>query len=669
MERELFAYCRSDKRVLQMKCSRLHSYFKEIADREERAKRRNLELLRDVECIENSMKKYQPNTDLLLQQKDQVKNMILKCMDATKIISHDDETDAAKVKGMQCQDMSFTDGAKTPTELSVIGLQRAASSEHILYSSAKSRVQIHEHLLKDSRPGLKGIVSNQAYLSDGISSSNDPPDGFNLSDKLERTTAMLPTVCTFTLNAQNGPSLSNEHKPSPPLTLTAAEGKPSLCSTGPMGVENPIVEKMEPKESTTQAPEIEEERIVIPENTAGSSLSSEMNLSASQSSALSISLTQSELEEDLPESDAADKHDLNKNTDCHSEFSKSSLHSEQSGRSLDGDTKERSLSQKRLFKLLDTIEGLPLAVQTRVYSNPSINTKELQRLISLCNDSGDLNGEDPKAYGAVVLHELQRLSWSTVKGCLLPPDLVNAHQSCTSPEEISARLLPGAAQLWDRWFKHALLLKESSVLSTEHLVQLFTPLLLERHATYGHQAKVLLRTLLSWSSEECPSAEDESDVSSFGPDPLPTAGAVRPLQKQYTPELQSSEEDSQDESPVESVPIRESKAYLLLKESAMQKRILNSNRKDDDDDDQKHDDDEDDLSGTHDDHEEDLGWEKRSLHQDPYPRMEEANSKASSALQSKAAFWGESDDSNSEIEAALRPQPFSANNVDTADSY
>lgn len=51
----------------------------------------------------------------------------------------------------------------------------------------------------------------------------------------------------------------------------------------------------------------------------------------------------------------------------------------------------------------------------------------------------------------------------------------------------SASLTPDAARLWDRWFKHALLLKERSVLSEEHLVQLFTPLLLERHATYGHQ--------------------------------------------------------------------------------------------------------------------------------------------------------------------------------------
>lgn len=59
----------------------------------------------------------------------------------------------------------------------------------------------------------------------------------------------------------------------------------------------------------------------------------------------------------------------------------------------------------------------------------------------------------------------------------------------------SASLPPDAARLWDRWFKHALLLKERRVLSTKRLVQLFTPLLLERHATYSHQVALEARTI------------------------------------------------------------------------------------------------------------------------------------------------------------------------------
>lgn len=43
---------------------------------------------------------------------------------------------------------------------------------------------------------------------------------------------------------------------------------------------------------------------------------------------------------------------------------------------------------------------------------------------------------------------------------------------------------------------------------------------------------MLLRTLLSRSREECPSAEDEADLCSFGPSPLPDCGVVKSLQQQ-----------------------------------------------------------------------------------------------------------------------------------------
>lgn len=57
-------------------------------------------------------------------------------------------------------------------------------------------------------------------------------------------------------------------------------------------------------------------------------------------------------------------------------------------------------------------------------------------LDSLCNGAAGLDGEDLEACGALVVHELQRLSWSTESGCLLPPDLVSAHQSSADPSEI-----------------------------------------------------------------------------------------------------------------------------------------------------------------------------------------------------------------------------------------
>ncbi|XP_042356078.1 centrosomal protein kizuna [Plectropomus leopardus] len=703
LERERFAYSRSDHRNSQIKCSKLRSYLKEICDREARAKMRNLELLRDVECIEISMKEYSPDRGPLQQQKAEFFEKISSFMEAKK--NTENRLDTAKVEAMykQHQDCSLSHPARDftqPPAVIFMGRQTSRGSDaeagttsvhshQALHRSPNrsmhSRERLPSGLLKDFRVGGEDAASNRAHLSDDISGSNDSPDGCNLSDKHERTMAVLPSVHALTGAAGNVPFGSDdEQEPSPLVTLTGLEKNLSPSSSRLMKAENSPAEHSDSREVAHQPSIMEDgERglsHLMPQTTLAkeaqdipgrcgsvSEASSDVRLSESSASDLSISLTQSELEEDLPEGVAPERNATSGGSDDHNQHSPdSSLHSDGSKniRRLNLESSApvvtlESLSQEGLFNLLDSIEGRLCGEQTRVYGDSSIDGRQLNRIISLCNGGADLNKEDLEACGAVILHELQRLSWSTAKGCLLPQDLVRAHQSSTEPNEISTSLPPDAARLWDRWFKHALLLKERRVLSTERLVQLFTPLLLERHATYSHQAKVLLRTLVSRSSEECPSAEDESDLSSScGPPSLLADSDVkpaRPVQKQQIQELQSTEEDSQDESPVESVPIRETKAYQLLKQSAMQERLQSSEEEDDDD-----------LSGINHGHEEDLGRAKRSSHQDPYPRKERTNSKAHSVPQSRA-FWGESDDGDSEIEAALRPRPFNDDTDDFCD--
>nr|XP_012778835.1 centrosomal protein kizuna isoform X2 [Maylandia zebra] len=650
LERELFAYSRSDKRALQIKCSKLRSYLKEICDREARAKMRNLELLRDVECIEISMKEYSPDHAPLQQQKAECLKKISKFMEAKKKM----EREPAKAEAVRAQHQDgyvshpAKDFKQAPVEI-FMGHQTSRGPDaeagstsvhshqalhHSPNRSLHSRERLPSGLLKDFTVGGEDAASNRAHLSDDISGSNDSPD--------------------------DGP-----------------EKNPSPGSRSPTRTQNSIAEHTDSKEVAHEARTMEDEERghghLMLKTTLGkeaeertgksesvSTLSSDVELSESTASDLSISLTQSELEEDAPEGGAHEGNDTHGRRDHNQHSPESSLHSNGSKKTLHLNSKAavgalKSLSQEGLFNLLDSIEGRLRSEQASVYGDSSVDGFELSRIISLCDDGAGLNDEDLGACGAVVLHELQKLSWSTEKGCLLPQDLVCAHQASTEPNEISTSLPPNAARLWDRWFKHALVLKERRVLSTERLVQLFTPLLLSRHATYSHQAKVLLRTLLSRSSEECPSAEDKSDLSSLcGPPSLLADGdakPARPVWKQRIQELQSAEEDSQDESPVESGPIRETKAYQLLKQSAMMERRQSSEEEE-----------EDSLSGINHGHEEDLRRAKSSSHQDPYPRREKASSKAHSTLQSKD-FWGQSDDSNSEIEAALRPQPFNSDGI------
>ncbi|CAG5866289.1 unnamed protein product [Menidia menidia] len=695
LERELFDYSRSDTRILQIKYSKLHSYLKEICDSEARAKMRNLELQRDVECIEISMKEYSPDRGPLQQQKANFIKKISRYIEAKDTV--EPEIEITKVEAVQRRQwdghISHPARGFTPSPVEIF-MDRQTSrgsdteacttsvhSHQALHRSpnrcAHSRERLPSGLLKDFRVGGEDVASKRAHLSDDISGSNDSPDGCNLSDKHERMMGLLPSVRALTGAAGSVASGSDdEQEASPLVTLTRSEKNPSPGNSSHMTAKNSLAEHTDSQEVAREPLIMGDEQRgrghLMPETTFGkeaqetsgkcesvSGPSFEEQLPESSASDLTISLTQSETEEDLPEDVSAKRNASDGGSGDHKQHSPDpSAHSD-SDSSAPVVTSE-SLSLEGLFNLLDSIEGRLHGEQTCVYRDSSIERRQLNRIISLCDDGVGLNEEDLEACGAVVLRNLQGLSWSTETGGVLSQDLVNVHQYSTEPNEIRTSLPPNAARLWDRWFKHALVLKERRVLSTEHLVQLFTPLLLQRHATYCQQAKVLLRTLLSRSSEECPSAEDESDISSLCHPPLLTGKDVstnRSIQRPRIQELQSTEEDSHDESPVESGPIRETKAYQLLKQSAMQERLPSSEEEEEE---------QSGLSGINRVHEEDLGRAKRSSHQDPYPRSE--NSKAFSALQPKA-LWQESDDSNSEIEAAVRPPAFNTDNHDVDDFY
>ncbi|KAM6973280.1 centrosomal protein kizuna [Aplochiton taeniatus] len=728
LERELFAHSRSDKRVSQIKFAKLCGYLKEIRERETQAKIRNLELLTDVQCIENNMKELRPDAGLLRQQKAKCLNRISEFMSARK---NGDETDCAMDMAPALAGLHKNVSHPQTSQLAPIFMARQTYTGYVGEDATTS---VHSHqaspvccsdpterlqsgLLKDSKVSREAAPNSRAHLSDDISVSNDSLDGYNLSDKHEKMEAVVPSVRALTAEA-SGPFKGDEQGPSPRATLTRPE-KNTLppSSSILMCARNSLTENAHSRESAHQqlvkenvekgpkrsTPETEFGKEPQHEQglhsrtfsvfsgigDMGSIPSSSMELSVTSGSDLSISLTDSELE-DLPHgvvklntpnkmesrsTGSPENIPTKKGSEHQSVYSRefSVLESKtlRKDTQLSNSSKESSarLSLEGLFHLMENIEGRLCGEQTQIYSLASITLRKSNELISLCNSGAGLNDEDLEACGAVVLHQLQRLSWSTSKGCLLPQDLVSAHRSTTKPSEISSSLPPDAAPLWDGWFKHALRLKEQRVLSVERLVQLFTPLLLEAptvsHADYSQQAKVLLRTLLSQSSEECPSAE-ESESSSCG---LPSflddsrelqrgRSGAEPLPSQVQG-LQSAEEDSQDQSPVESIPIRETKAYQLLKQSATQKRLQSSGEEEEEEEEEE------DVAGIKDIHTEDMGRVERSSHQDPNPRKHKTKQRTS-AVQSKA-FWGESDDSNSEIEAALRPQP--SNTTDDFDDF
>uniref|UniRef100_A0A4W5K697 Centrosomal protein kizuna n=1 Tax=Hucho hucho TaxID=62062 RepID=A0A4W5K697_9TELE len=705
LERELFAYCRSDKRGSQIKCAKLRGYLKEICEREKRAKIRNLELLRDVECIEMSMKEHCPDRNPL----DEHKGGLLNC-------HPQGESPPPQARGLHQPSVIFM-GCQTSRSsmaedaTTSIHLRQAEHHSPNHLSHASERLQ--SGLLNDSKVSREVVADSGASLSVDISGSNDSPDGCNLCDKHERMAAVVPSVRTLTASA-NVPFGGDEQLTSPRVTLTRPEkNSPSPNTISHMWDRNSPAEYTRGRGSGHQESIKEDVESVlqrsppqtdlgresqdVPEKSETFSISSSsMELSVTSSgSDLSISLTESDLAEvsKVPEAVVhVDSHPRRtdshtRRTDSHSrktdsppqrsaippserELCSASVHSqsldtpdprnrpESRSESTSPEIPWKRLSMEGFFHLLESIEERFHRGEKSVYCVSSLGDSKRNKVISLCNARAGLNGEDLDACGAVVLHQLQRLSWTMSKGCLLPEELVSSNWSTTEPRKISSRLPPDAAPLWDRWFKHALLLKDHHVLTPERLVQLFTPLLLPCNASYSAKAKVMLRTLLSRSSEECPSVESESSscgLPSFLNDSVAEVQPARPSQEHRAAGmqgLQSGEEDSLDESPVESIPIKETKAYQLLKQSATQARQQSSG-------------DEEDLSGINDGYEENTGRVERSSHQDPSPWRETPKMKTYSAVQSKA-FWGESDDSNSEIEAALRPQ-YNTNNDNSED--
>ncbi|XP_023807488.1 centrosomal protein kizuna isoform X3 [Oryzias latipes] len=674
LERELFVYSRSDKRISQINSSKLRSYLKEITDREVGAKMRNLELQRAAESIEISMREYHPECGSLQQQKADFLKKISKYKKGKQKPAprHEASKGMFLSPGVQNEGVhiqhpkshishpgrhfpqstveTFTDHQISRDSDSETADTSVRSHKAFLRSPNRS---VHSHgrtpsgLLKDFRVGGKDGASKQTHLSDDISGSNGSLDGCNWSNKHERTVGLLPSVRALTGAAGSIASGSDDQQEASPfVTLKGSEKNPSPSNDTPMRPKHPPAESRDSQEavheplimgdeqrglghlmSETTLEKEAQERSGTHESLSASS--SDVQLSESSASDLTLSLTQSELEDDVPDEAELERESLFEGRDHHKEHClQTSLNSNGSNNTSQLDNEStgpavtsKGLSLEGLFNLLDGIEGRLHGEQTCVYRHSTIDGRQLDEMISLCDDGAGLNDEDLEACGALVLRELQRLSWSTEKGCLLPQDVVSAHQSSTKPYEISASLPPNAARLWDRWFKHALVLKEHRVLSTERLVHLFTPLLLQRHATYSQQAKVLLRTLLSCSNEKRPSADDKSDLSSLcSPSAVADRNAepVGSKQKRQIQELQRTEEDSPDESSVESGPIRESKAYQSLKQSAMQEGRLQQ-----EDDEEEEEEEEEDFPGINQGHEEDLGRAKRSSHQDPYPGFSE----------------------------------------------
>uniref|UniRef100_A0A8C4P2G3 Centrosomal protein kizuna n=1 Tax=Dromaius novaehollandiae TaxID=8790 RepID=A0A8C4P2G3_DRONO len=249
-----------------------------------------------------------------------------------------------------------------------------------------------------------------------------------------------------------------------------------------------------------------------------------------------------------------------------------------------------------------------------------------------CNQTGSLKEEDLEACEAVVLHQLQGLLQSILNGCLLPEKTLDVKGRTMGEKQIRSDQQLDLAMLWACLSKHALFLKKHHVLLTDEVAKMFDTLLISEKNVQGAQALLLLREVLP---EEC---EDRSSVqsneSSYSlPSILNDSGEIKQAKHAHwldsfgTREQEVTswcEDESKEEIVVEKIPItgcnigdNSSKTKQRQEMSSEASSSSNEGRI-------------------------------------PFSRTESRREMVT-AIKSKA-FWGESDDSNSEIEAALRPQ-------------
>ncbi|KAK1793566.1 hypothetical protein P4O66_011940, partial [Electrophorus voltai] len=250
---------------------------------------------------------------------------------------------------------------------------------------------------------------------------------------------------------------------------------------------------------------------------------------------------------------------------------------------------EHRLSLGGLFYLLDSIEEHLPARDTELYSSPAVCEQKLRDIISRSDGHCRIRREELASCGAVVLQQLPCLARSMPQRCLLPSSLVHTYWSTDADAaQIRSCLAGDSALLWERWLTHVCRLLRLDVLPLERALRLFTPLLVCEGASYtdkvaapsswalteGHsQAEELLKRLLTHVAETGLSSESEESSSCSLPSLLRDGPEIRPGRHSKNPatqEVQSGEEDSADQSPVESIPIRETKAYQLLKQSVTQ---------------------------------------------------------------------------------------------------
>ncbi|XP_027696228.1 centrosomal protein kizuna isoform X1 [Vombatus ursinus] len=324
--------------------------------------------------------------------------------------------------------------------------------------------------------------------------------------------------------------------------------------------------------------------------------------------------------------------------------------------------RENYLTFKGFSHLLQFIEN-KLAQESlqsvELYQKAIIDQERFNLLISLCNQTDILKEEDLEACGAVVLHQLQRLLQHTSAKCLLPEEALIDRGSSVDEKPVSSEELFNSGPLREQLSKHVSALKKHDISLKEDVAKMFDVLIAEN----SNQSSVATALLKKALTEEC---EDRSSIHSN------ESSCSLPSILNDNSEIKQAKHAQW----LDSIGTRkqETKAYQLLKQSTLQ-----NNKNQIEERYQKE------KMGAVSELQlaglnigsstfktktsNEIGSEASFSSSEGSPlSRDESKRKITTNLKSKA-FWGESDDSNSEIEAALRPRNHNTSIDDFDDFY
>lgn len=721
LERKLFEYSQSNRAISRFKYVKLKNSLKEICEWEKRAHRRNQEILQDFDRIEAHIMTLTTNTDKLQQMKseyEKFKQMMVQTWKKSKQTSSDEKDrnsgqvlQAEKQAGIKA---SLSRGSYHPATIFMSRQMSDSSSIEHFSTQHKSPQPTKSFSISD--PNACRQAAESSSLTDRcVIQTNGDMQCLNKSDKIDGKPSLQ-----IRKKASISSSISSEHEPTRSADLESVTSNRSHSMEDEQSAQlgSQLHERLGPENRNKdlkyynpsskvekvlahEKPVINEERFEPslpelfpgaqnsfserpsdnPEAREGSDLGLKVVLPLEHTQLLDNESLESSSDLTVSVSDSDDdlspmKHQMNAqhtirmteitssgHTKPEDEFEPSIITPQVLRPTVDLETSKVCFSEEGLFHLLQSVEDMvhqPSSEGLQLYQRASLSPTKLKKLVSLSNKRTPLKEEDLEVCTTLVLHQFQMLLQSTSNR---PKDTL-VDSSSTADEKTNRYDTPiDSPSSLERLYKHALFLKDHNLLQEEDMAERLHSLLAVRSDGRRTETPLPRKKDLSEESEDVSSfhshgsscsllsnLRDTSEIKHG--EPLKQLDSNRPSKQAFSEKqetdhpvlktVQSNRSLSEGENQIESISdVSELEQSPELYPGALNVVDKGKNK---------------------------LSSEASVSSSERSPLRSEDKKKVVTNTKSKA-FWGESDDSASDIEDMLRPQIETTDADDFDDFY